>query len=50
MKRHALIFGLVGGLLIAILHYTEYRFVVIEHGALHIGQAWGILKGKGLAQ
>jgi two-component system, NarL family, response regulator LiaR len=31
MKRHALIFGLVGGLLIVILQYTEYRFVVIEH-------------------
>jgi two-component system, NarL family, response regulator LiaR len=31
MKRHVIIFGLVGGLLIAILQYTEYRFVVIEH-------------------
>jgi hypothetical protein len=31
MKRHALIFGLVGGLLIAVLQYTQYRFVVIEH-------------------
>jgi two-component system, NarL family, response regulator LiaR len=31
MKRHALIFGLVGGVLIATLQYTEYRFVVIEH-------------------
>ena len=31
MKRHILIFGLVGGLLIATLQYTEYRFVVIEH-------------------
>ena len=31
MKRHALIFGLVGGLLIATLQFTEYRFVVIEH-------------------
>lgn len=31
MKRHALIFGLVGGLLIAILQYTEYRLVIIEH-------------------
>ena len=31
MKRHALIFGLVGGLLIVVLQYTEYRFVVIEH-------------------
>ncbi len=31
MKRHVLVFGLVGGLLIATLHFTEYRFVVIEH-------------------
>jgi len=31
MKRHVLIFGVVGGLLIATLQYTEYRFVVIEH-------------------
>lgn len=25
-------------------------FLVIEHGALHIGQAWGILKGAGIAR
>jgi hypothetical protein len=31
MRRHGLIFGVVGGLLIAILQYTEYRFVIIEH-------------------
>ncbi|MBV8514147.1 MAG: DNA-binding response regulator, partial [Acidobacteria bacterium] len=31
MKRHVLIFGLVGGLLIATLQYTQYRFIVIEH-------------------
>jgi len=31
MRRHALIFGLIGGLLIATLQYTEYRFVIIEH-------------------
>ena len=31
MKRHALIFGLVGGILIATLQYTEYRFIIIEH-------------------
>ncbi len=31
MKRHVLIFGVVGGILIATLQYTEYRFVVIEH-------------------
>jgi hypothetical protein len=23
-------------------------FIIIEHGALHIGQAWGILKGHGV--
>jgi len=31
MKRHVLIFGVVGGLLIVTLQYTEYRFIVIEH-------------------
>jgi DNA-binding CsgD family transcriptional regulator len=31
VKRHVLIFGFVGGLLIATLQYTEYRFVIIEH-------------------
>src|ERR1022692_3883480 len=31
MKRPVLIFGLVGGLLIATLQYTESRFVIIEH-------------------
>src|SRR5579862_8819419 len=31
MKRHVLIFGIVGGVLIATLQYTQYRFVVIEH-------------------
>ena len=31
MRRHVLIFGVVGGLLIATLQYTEYRLVVIEH-------------------
>jgi DNA-binding CsgD family transcriptional regulator len=31
MKRHVLIFGVVGGLLIATLQYTEYRFVILSH-------------------
>jgi NarL family two-component system response regulator LiaR len=31
MKRHALIYGLIGGLLITVLQWTEYRFLVIEH-------------------
>ena len=31
MKRHVLILGLLGGILITILKWTEYRFLVIEH-------------------
>ncbi len=43
MKRHALIFGLVGGLLIVTLQYTEYRFVVIEHSIEIYGALVAIL-------
>jgi len=39
MKRHVLIFGLVGGLLIAVLQWVEYRFLVIEHS----GEVYGAL-------
>ncbi len=31
MKRHVLLYGLIAGLLIAALKWTEYRFLVIEH-------------------
>ena len=31
MKRHVLIYGLVGGVLIVVLKLTEYRFLVLEH-------------------
>jgi len=31
MKRHVLIFGLVGGVLIAVLKWTEFQFLVMEH-------------------
>jgi NarL family two-component system response regulator LiaR len=43
MKRHVLIFGLVGGLLIATLQYTEYRFVIIEHSVEIYGALVAIL-------
>src|SRR6202453_2143071 len=43
MKRHVLIFGLVGGLLIAVLQYTEYRFIVIEHSVELYGALVAIL-------
>lgn len=31
MKRHVLICGLVGGVLIAVLKWSEYQFLVIDH-------------------
>jgi len=31
MKRHALIFGLVGGILVPLLKLIEYRFLIAEH-------------------
>lgn len=31
MKRHILIYGLCGGVLIVILRLIEYRFLVVEH-------------------
>jgi two-component system, NarL family, response regulator LiaR len=31
MKRQVLIFGLVGGILITLLKWTEYRFMVLDH-------------------
>jgi hypothetical protein len=31
MKRDVLIYGLVGGILITVLKWTEYRFLVIDH-------------------
>jgi DNA-binding CsgD family transcriptional regulator len=31
MKRHVLMYGLIGGVLIAALKWTEYRFLVVEH-------------------
>ena len=43
MSRHVFIFGLVGGLLIATLQYTEYCFVVIEHSVELYGALVAIL-------
>jgi DNA-binding CsgD family transcriptional regulator len=31
MKRHVLIFGLVGGVLVTFLRLIDYRFLVLEH-------------------
>ena len=47
MKRHVLIYGLIGGVLIALLKWIEYRFLVVEYsieiyGAL-IGATFAVL-------
>ena len=31
MKRHVLIYGLIGGILVTVLQLTEYKFLVVEH-------------------
>jgi two-component system, NarL family, response regulator LiaR len=31
MKRHVLIYGLIGGILIALVQWTEYQFLVVEY-------------------
>jgi DNA-binding CsgD family transcriptional regulator len=31
MKRDILVYGLIGGVLIALLKFVEYRFLVVEH-------------------
>jgi two-component system, NarL family, response regulator LiaR len=43
MRRHVLIFGVVGGMLIVALQYTEYRFVVISHSVELYGALVAIL-------
>ena len=45
MKRHVLIYGLIGGILIAALKWTEYRFLVIEHSI----EIYGGFLASGLA-
>ncbi|MBI3501072.1 MAG: response regulator transcription factor [Bacteroidetes bacterium] len=31
MKKEILLYGLIGGLLIALLEFSKYRFIIIEH-------------------
>jgi NarL family two-component system response regulator LiaR len=49
MKRHVLIYGVIGGLLIALMQWTEYRFVVIEHSfEIYAGLIAAIFAGLGI--
>jgi NarL family two-component system response regulator LiaR len=49
MKRHVLIYGVLGGVLIAVLKWTEYRFLVVEHSLeIYGGLVAAIFAGVGI--
>jgi DNA-binding CsgD family transcriptional regulator len=49
MKRHVLIYGCIGGILIAGLKWTEYRFLVLEHSiAIYGGLTAAIFAALGI--
>jgi ATP/maltotriose-dependent transcriptional regulator MalT len=49
MRRQVLIYGLIGGILIALLQWTQYRFLVIEHSVeLYSGLIGAIFAGLGI--
>lgn len=43
MRRQVLIFGLVGGVLVTLLQWTEFHFVVLEHSVAIYGVLIAIL-------
>jgi NarL family two-component system response regulator LiaR len=49
MKKHILIYGLCGGLLIALLKLIEYRFLVLEHSIeIYGGLVAAVFAGLGI--
>src|SRR2546423_13559816 len=49
MKKHILIYGLCGGLLIVLLKLIEYRFLVIEHSIeIYGGLVAAVFAGLGI--
>ena len=49
MKRHVLILGLVGGVLIVALKWVEYQFLVVEHSfAIYGGLVAALFSGLGV--
>jgi two-component system, NarL family, response regulator LiaR len=43
MRKHVLIFGLVGGVLVTLLQWTEFHFLVLEHSVAIYGVLIAIL-------
>ena len=49
MKKHVLIYGLLGGALIALLKVIEYRYLVIEHSIeIYGGLVAAVFAGLGI--
>jgi two-component system, NarL family, response regulator LiaR len=49
MKRHVLIFGVVGGALVTLLQWTQYRFLVLENSvAIYAALIAAIFAGVGI--
>src|SRR5256885_10489408 len=49
MKKHILIYGLCGGLLIVVLKLIEYRFLVVEHSVeIYGGLVAAVFAGLGI--
>ena len=49
MKKHVVLYGLAGGVLIALLRLVEYRFLVVEHSLeIYGGLVAAIFAGVGL--
>ena len=44
MRKHVLLYGLLGGVLIAVLKLIEYRWLVVEHST----EIYGGLASAGL--
>jgi two-component system, NarL family, response regulator LiaR len=49
MRRQVLIYGVLGGVLIGVLKWTEYRFLVVEHSfEIYGGLVAAIFAGVGI--
>lgn len=49
MKRHVLLYGLIGGVLVAVLRLVEYRYLVLEHSVeIYGGVIAALFAGLGI--
>ena len=49
MKRHVLIYGIIGGILVTVLQWTRYRFLIVENSIdIYVGLSAAIFAGLGI--